>query len=283
MSSANFQLAGFQSDFVAGLETKTALLPETVYTKGIANGLTFRFLVADAADKDEVTRNLTGDIPYGEPNRNGYTVTMTEAHAPYELSGFNIFTSQGPSQQIMMEAAMATINRAKDKKILTALATGTVELSASAAPAAFSGVQKFLGKLGSNQVPNDGQTTLLVTPNYHAAMLGWKEFNSAELISRKPLDSGGAAWADTQLSYRWNNLRVVVHPGLPGVGTATETCYIYHKTAVGYAFAMNKEAIEADYEKKQDRSWVRATYYHGATLLQDNALVTFYHDASEYI
>ncbi len=49
---------------------------------------------------------------------------------PYELTGFNIFASQGDQKAIMRQASMSVINRDIDSVILTELAKRTLNLPA---------------------------------------------------------------------------------------------------------------------------------------------------------
>jgi hypothetical protein len=52
------------------------------------------FLVAGSGTDTAVTRGTNGQIPYGNPTNSQLTATLVEKHAPYELTGFNIFAAR---------------------------------------------------------------------------------------------------------------------------------------------------------------------------------------------
>lgn len=274
-----YTLATYRRESVLGFEVRQTLLRRTVVTDGIREGATYTFLVSDADGQEATTRGVAGDIIYGTHNRDQYTVTMKERHGTDSKTGFNIFQSQGDTAKAMQDGCFAKINRAIDGDLIDTLETATTSIG-TAVPAAFLTIQKAMTRLQNAKVPWDRNITLLVTPAFHGYMLGWNEFKNAMEVNAKPMENGGAAWTDQPVFYNWMNMNVIVHPSLPGVGTASETCFLYHKNSVGSAFAMDQEKIMAGYDEKQDSSWSRMSAYIGSALLQDAGVIKIPHDGS---
>jgi hypothetical protein len=99
-------------------------------------------------------------------------------------------------------------------------------------------------------------------------------------VPARPLQSGEPAWKDMPFIYKWLGVNWIVHPELPGIGTATEKCFLYHKNAVGHA--MNKAGLQVitKYDEVDDYTYHRVSAYMGATLLLNNAIVVMNHDGS---
>jgi hypothetical protein len=74
----------------------------------------------------------------------------------------------------------------------------------------------------------------------------------------------------------------IVHPNVPGIGTASETLFVYHKSAIGHAVDKDQIATAADYMAEQDYSWARASAFMGSKLLQNKGVVQIRHDGSAF-
>ena len=91
----------YKKDFVPAFEQKTSLLRMTATKESVLNGNQATFLVSGSASDTAVTRGTNGLIPYNNPTNSQVTATLVEKHAPYELTGFNVFASQGDQVKVM--------------------------------------------------------------------------------------------------------------------------------------------------------------------------------------
>jgi hypothetical protein len=272
----------YRQEFVAGFEQHQSLLRGTVTTEAVIKGNTAEFLVADSGSATAVTRGVNGLIPSRADNLTQNTCTLSEWHDKVRKTGFNIFASQGDQRAIMQKTSMAVINRKVDSQIITELNTATND-SGAAKTASYNLVVRGQVVLGNNGVPWDNWITLLCTPAFLGYLKQSKEFSSAEYVKTAPLDGSAPNWRDQPTMYRWDNMAVIVHPNLPGVGTAAEKCFLYHRDSIGHA--INSAGIEAvvDYDKEDDYSYARTTVFAGAKLLQNSGVFVFNHDGSAYV
>ena len=72
----------------------------------------------------------------------------------------------------------------------------------------------------------------------------------------------------------------IEHPNIAGIGTAAETLYVFHKSAIGHAIDTSGMQVFAGYDEEQDYSWARCSMYMGAKLLQNSGVVKITHDGS---
>lgn len=273
----------YRQEYIAGFEARQSLLRASTTTESVIKGNQATFLVADSGSATAKTRGLNGLIPARNNSLTQVTATLVEKHDLVEMTGFNIFQSQGDQRRIMQETSMGVINRDIDSVIITELNTATND-SGTTATASLAMITKAKAILGQNKVPWDGNITALVSPGFEAYLQQIKEFANAEYVGVKPLDgSTNMAWRDQPMMYRWLNIVWIVHPDLPGVGTSAEKCFLYHRNAIGHAANVGDVSAVVGYEEKQDSSYARTTLFHGAKLLQNSGVFVMNHDSSAFV
>jgi hypothetical protein len=179
----------------------------------------------------------------------------------------------------MQMNSMAVVNRKMDKLVLTELLTGTVTTGA-AATASLNMVAKAKTKLGNAGVPWDSNIWAVISPAFEGYLMQTKEFASREYIGDPPSAGADAAWRDKPRAYHWYGVNWIVHPGVAGVGTASESCFMYHKSAIGLAKDMEGMETPIGYDDEQAYSWARTSINLGPKLLQNTGVVEMVHDGS---
>lgn len=269
----------YRQQYIALFEQKNQLIRHTTTREYQSNGLTSVFLVAGSDGGSAVTRGSNGDIPYGQTSNSQKTATLVEKHAPHEITGFNIFASQGDQNAIMRDASMAKINRDIDQTIVDILDTSTLTTGATGVTASLNLITLAQGILGQNDVDVEDMDNMfaVITPAFRKYLLETTEFTNGDYVEIRPLNGPARKF------YRWNGINFIVSTRLTGMGTATEKCYLYHRSAIGYACNVGEDKIAIGYDDKQDKSWSRATVYHGGVLLQNNGIVMMKHDGSAVV
>ena len=235
------------------------------------------WLVSGSGGETAVTRGSNGYIPFKSPTNTQVSVTLNERHAPFEMTGFDVFANQGDQRRIMMKAAQSVMHRDIDQAIIDQLDTATVT-TGSAATASLDLVNKAIVKLGNAEVPLTEEDKLFaaITPAFQAYLMQITEFASADYVDVKPFAG------PMKRARRWAGINWMVHPNLTGVGTSSEKCYLWHQRAMGHAANTAEMKVDADYERKQQLSWTNATLYHNAKVLQTAGIVQMVHDGSAY-
>lgn len=269
----------YKKDFVPAFEQKQSLLKLTTTKETVVQGNQATFLVSGSGGDTAVTRGTNGQIPYGNPTNNQSTATLVEKHAPYELTGFNVFASQGNQIQVMRNSSIAVINRDIDLTLLAELANATQDFPATAQTATLSMVTGAQAILGNNDVDVEEEDNMfaIISPAFRGYLMQTTEFASGDYVDMKPF--GGPV----RKMFRWMGINWLVSSRITGLGTAAEICYMYHRNSIGYAVNVGEEKIAAGYDEKQDTSWSRATVYHGAKILQNNGIVKITHDGSAFV
>lgn len=272
----------YRDEFIAGFERHQALLRNTVTTETMIKGNQATFLVVDSGSASAVTRGVNGLIPARNDSNTQSTATLVEWHDLVEKTGFNIFESQGDQRAAMQMTSRGVLNRRIDADIITELATGTQD-TGTTQTASLALALRAKTILGNASVPFDGNIFAAITPAFEAYLLQVKEFGNADYVPLKPLATGETSFNDSPMMYKWIGVNWIVHPGLTGVGTSAEKCFMYHKNAIGHAINTGAIQTPIGYEEKQDISWARASAYVGSKLLQNTGVVVINHDGSALV
>jgi len=267
----------YRKEMVEAFRQRMNLLGATGTKETVLNGNQATFVVGGSATDTAVTRGTNGYIPYGTTTNSQVTITLAEKHATYEMTKFNIFSSQGDQTRLMQEESLAVINRDVDLVILNALSSATNDTGATQ-QGSLNLVLYAQAILGNNDVPVDEENNVfgVISPAFRAYLMQTAEFSNGQWVDVRPFNG------PARKMFRWNGVNWIVSTRLTGLGTSSEICYMYHRNALGYAANLGEENVEVDYDKKQDLTWSRATLYHGATILQNSGIVKITHDGSAY-
>lgn len=276
----------YRDEFIAAFGQRQSLLKETTTKESMIKGNKATFLVASSSGT-AVTRGVNGLIPSNDNSNTQVECTISEKHDLREMTGFNIFQSQSDQRAIMQMNTMSVINRDMDSVILTALATTSLD-TGSAATASLTLVSKALAQLQINGVPMDGQIFAVVSPAFILYLMAIASFASADYVTVKPFVNfpGWNAASEKQAGqgwYEWMGVKWIVSNQISGVGTNSETCIMYHRSAIGHAVDTGGVDSAIGYDDKQQMSWARCSLFHGAVLLQNAGAVRMIHDGSAFV
>lgn len=269
----------YRDEFIASFEQRQSLLRQSVTTETVIKGNQAVFLVAGSGSDTAVTRGANGLIPARADTETQNTATLVEWHDLRRKTKFNIFASQGNQRQIMQTNSQSVVNRKVDSLILTELATGSITTGA-AQPASLTMVIKAKTKLGNAGVPWDSNIWAVISPAFEGYLMQLKEFASMEYITAAPTSGADAAWRDQPRAFNWYGVNWITHPGVSGVGTASESCFMYHKSAIGHAIDMEGLDTPIGFNEEQAYSWARTSANMGPKLLQNTGIIEMVHDGS---
>lgn len=278
MADTAFQIQ-YRQEFIAGFEQGTSLLRTAVTTESVIKGNQATFLVADTNGAEPVTRGVNGLIPARADNLTQSTATLVEWHDKPRRTNFNIFASQGDGRAILQQGTTKVINRKIDKDILGELANAT-NTAGAATTASLALVAKTEAILGQNDVDIEEEENMffVVSPAFLAYLRQIPEFSKGgEYVDIKPL-TGPA-----RKMWRWMGFNWIKSTRITGIGTASETCFAFHRAAIGHAVNSGEMNVSAGYNDEEDYYWARSSIFMGSKLLQNKGIVKILHDGSAYV
>ena len=270
----------YRSEFIAGFEKGQSLLRHTVTTEADIQASSAVFLVADSGSASAVTRGSNGKIPSRPDNLNQYTATLTEWHDKPVKTRFNIYTGQANQRRVMQETSRKVMNRKIDDDIRSALSAGTNTFdmtSDTTAANQLAAVLEMVATLGENEAL-DEEPFFMITPAFRSNLMTLNQFSSADYVNMKAFEGVSRSKA-----FNWNGINWIVDSGADGVGTATSTCYLYQKNALGHACDTENVTVGIGYDDEDDYSWARTSMFMGSKLLQNSGIIKVTYNDTAFI
>lgn len=268
-TSKSAAITQYIDEYMLVFQNREKLLYNAVTNKAIIKGNTATFVLSSSSDS-AVTRGINSLFPYSSPDMEQISVTLKEWAAPIETSGFNIFQSQSDIRMMMYDEAMGKINKKIDELIIAELDTAT-NTNTTAVVGTLEGFLAAEAKLRA-LFSGTGSVIALISPRYWSYLRSTAAFTNINFAPRKPFESTGLG-----NTFQWGGIDFIVHPALTGVGTATEKCYIYNKSAIGFAIDSGGEKVNMGVEEKQDLTWIKHSVICGAKLLQQAGVYQILH------
>ena len=212
--------------------------------------------------------------------RNAQLTPAAVTHAPVECTLSDWYAGQWvdkldelkvghDERKVLATAGAYALGRKTDNLIITALGNGTQTAGTSSESLTKERILTAFKTLNTNDVPDDGERFALVGPAQWNQLLSLDEFSNANYVGdAHPLLTGSE-------SRKWMGINWIMHTGLPTSGSgdsATTTCFIYHKSAVGLAAGQD---ITTDITWHGDYAahYVNNMMSQGACLIDDKGVV----------
>lgn len=153
--------------------------------------------------------------------------------------------------------AMA-LGRKCDDQITTVLDTTTqttITLTVTSKATVLATAVEFAEAAWDNDVQNDDEVYCVVTSRYWSQLMMIDQFQNADYVGADgqafktgPM-VGNGKWKD------WQGIKWKMQTGLPGAGTATAKCFLWHKSAIGYAIAASSGNVAGRQSVSADITW----------------------------
>ncbi len=161
-------------------------------------------------------------------------------------------------RDVIASGGAMALGRKVDDQITTVLDTTTqtvVTLTVTSKAAILATAIQFAEAAWANDVPNDGEVYCVVTARYWSQLMLLDQFSKVEFVTASGMSFssgpsvGMGRWKD------WNGIKWKMQTGLPGAGTSTAKCFIWHKSAIGYAVAKSAGNIAGQESVAADITW----------------------------
>lgn len=161
-------------------------------------------------------------------------------------------------RDVIASGGAMALGRKVDSQITTALAETSesiITILLSDKATVLADTITWIEAAWSNDVPNDGQVYAIITPRYWSQLMTIDQFQNSDYVGsdgqsfKQGPAIGKGKWKD------WLGVKWKMQTGLPGEGTDPARCFVYHKTAVGYAVAQSAGNIAGNESVAADITW----------------------------
>ena len=168
-------------------------------------------------------------------------------------------------RDVLASGGAMALGRKCDDQITTVLDTttqSTITLVVTSKAAILASAIEYAEAAWLNDVPNDGEVYAAVTARYWSQLMLLEQFNRAEWVRADGQSFvmgptiGAGRWKE------WNGVKWKMQTGLPNAGASTAKCFLWHKTAIGYAVAEAAGNIAGNQAVSADITWHGDRYAH---------------------
>ncbi len=261
----------FEADVHEAYQRNGSKLRATVRNKTNVVGLSTTFQIVGRGSAGTKTRN--GLVPVMNVDHQSVEISLQDFYAGEWVDALDELKVNIDERMVAVNAGAYALGRKTDELIITALTDASNVVTGTGNLADTTGLTKdkilaAFEKLGTNDVPDDGQRFAIVGWRQWSELLAIPEFANADYVGADALP-----WQGTQAK-QWLGSLWMPHSGLQfQTGTTNvREIFWYHKTAVGHA---------AGSDVRTDISWHgdRAAYFinnmmsQGAKIIDNNGIV----------
>jgi hypothetical protein len=228
----------------AGVFTKDNIIGSTAYFEKLGTGTA-------------TTKSRHGEITPMNATHTQPSCTIVDFYAGDFVDLLDEAKTNIDARMAYARSGAYALGRKVDSQITTVLDSttqSTVSLTVTSASAIQASLLTWVEALDSNSVPNDGQRYGALTPRMWAQSMTVNSFASSDFVGPTGLPytegaPGHQQWKD------WMGVKWCMHPALPGKGTATAKCFVWHKSALGHATGKHAGNIASNGAVGADITW----------------------------
>lgn len=268
----------FLTEFETGIErefqrSSTKLL-STIRTKRNVKASNAKFHVAGMGTAVKKTRG--GDVPMMNSDRRQVTVNLETNYAGDVIEEEDLEQMAHDDRDEAVFAGAAALGRKADDIIMAQMQAAPNPINLGAAPLTTSDASRANVLLQQQDVPFDKQLFGVVSPGAYNWLKASKQFSNKDYIGEADLPF----MSMTEWVF-WNGIYWMPHAGVPGMGTATCSAFVYHMRSVGAAVGHDVRS-SISWENKQGNWFVNNRFRLGASILLPRGIVRFIHNDTTF-
>ena len=216
------------------------------------------------------TKGRNADIPVMNLSHDKVTCKLEDYYAGEWIDKLDALKISYDERQAVVNAAAYALGRKTDELIINAANAAVAskagdDVTTISTALTKTKILKALEKLGTNNVPDDGQRYAVVGWKQWSQLLDIDEFKDSRYVGQEELP-----WLGTQVKM-WLGTYWMPHSGLTKNSSKNRICFWYHKTAIGHAVASE---VETDITWNGSRAayFVNSSMSQGAKVVDPNGI-----------
>ena len=245
----------YTTDLHHVFQREGSMLKDTVFLKDGIVGSTAHFQKLGTGTA--TTKSRHGEITPMNVTHTAPSVSLADFYAGEWSDSLDEAKVNIDVRMAYAKSGAMALGRKVDEQITTVLDSttqSTVTLTVTSSAAIQASLITFVEALDANSVPNDGQRYGVLTPRMYAQAMTVNSFASADYVGANGLPFVEGA-PGHRMFRKWLNVNWCMLPELPGQGTSTAKCFVYHKNALGYAIQKAERNVSGGENVSEDITW----------------------------
>jgi hypothetical protein len=254
----------FESEVHMTYQRRGTKLRPTVRNKTVTNAKSTTFQKAGLGSATTKARHA--ELAIMNVSHSNVECTLADYFASDYTDVMDELKTNIDERQVLAGSGSWALGRKTDEIITTILDTATNEVALASSGMTKAKVFSAFNTLGEADVPDDGLRYGVVGVQQWTEMLDMTEFSSADYVG------GDVPFARGLVGKSWMNINWFPFSGLPVDGSSDRKCFVYHKSAIG--FASGKDVTtEINYIPEKVAHLITSMMSQGAVLIDGAALV----------
>jgi len=197
-----------------------------------------------------VTKSRHAQITPMNVDHTTATVTLSDFYAGDWVDKLDESKIKHDERQALAKAGAMALGRKVDDQIFESMdgTTNDVTWTLTSYATIRNSALDVIETLYENNVPDDGDIYVAVTPHMWSALMLLEQFASSRYVTDLPYQTGRTV-------KDWQGAKWFMHNGVPGRGTSAVKAYAWHKSAVGYASGVNTNVYTEGNMASADITW----------------------------
>ena len=249
----------FQSDVHLAYQREGSKLRNTVRTKTDVKGERTHFNTAGKVSTGTKARGA--EVPVITSSRGRVPCDLVSSYGGDYVGDLDELMTSADEKMVIAKNFAHAHGRDTDDLILVRARDASIHQIAGPTTGLEKGkIQAGIEYLNSNDVPDDGRRTAVVTPHAWEELLKIPEFADKDYIG-----DAEAPWLQGSEAKRWRNILWMQHTGIP-IESDLADCVIYHHSAIGHAVGT---------ELRSTWSWenTKSEWFLNTRILQGTCLI----------
>lgn len=251
----------FESEVHLAYQRMGAKLLNTVRRKTNVKGESTTFQTVGKAVAGTKARH--GQVPINNLDHTPVECTLSDFYSGEFIDQLDTLKIQHNEREVAATSVSAAMGRKSDENITTRLDTAT-NATAAAGGVTLPKIEEVYEHFGNNDIPDDGQRYLVVSPQGWTDLMNLDQFSNADYLPEAELPFKGGGFT----MKRWFSFFVMMHSGLTINGSNERNSLAYHRTALGHASGQDVR-LDVTWQGKEQSWLVVASLSEGTCLIDD--------------
>lgn len=223
------------------------------------------------------TKSRHGQVPIMNLDHTPVQITLADHYAGEYIDSLDELKINHDEKMVASQSIAAAMGRKTDEIIVTAIDAATTNQTTTTGGVTKAKAEEIFEHFGNNDVPDDGDRYLALSPQGWTDLMGLAEFSSTDYVPESELPyKGGNGGGMT--AKRWMSFFIFIFSGLTSAASVRTSC-AYHKTALGHASGKDV-SLDITWQGKEQANLAVGSISQGAAAIDTTGIYQLRHTES---